>query len=261
MSVYPLDWDNVRTTCERLASRVAELLRTAPDPAAPVPGLEWTVAELAAHLVSLTRRYEPFVRNATTPNFESMPELNAQELDGFSARSLEELAGLLEDGTTSLLSLCSSGEAPAHFFEMESDCASTIALLVEELLVHGFDIARAVRRPWPITKEESLIALAAVLQVTPMFVNQETTRGRRVQYELRLRGGPTITVTFDDGTATVRHESAARPDCRISADPTAFLLTGLNRQSRLRSAITGKMMAYGRKPWLALRLTDFLAPA
>src|ERR687891_1491322 len=113
MSVVPLDWEAVRATCQRSSTRFAELLRSAPDPHAPVPGLDWTVAELAAHVVSLTARYEPFLKGQGDAFYATMPEMNAQELDAFSRLSLDELAAYLERGTSLLLSLCTSGEAPA----------------------------------------------------------------------------------------------------------------------------------------------------
>jgi uncharacterized protein (TIGR03083 family) len=158
VNVIPLDWEAVRDACQRNSTRFVELLRSAQDPDARVPGLDWTVAELAAHVVSLTARYEPFLKAQGDAFYASMSEMNAQELDTFSRLSLDELADHLERGTSSLLSLCPSGDAPARFFDLESDCASAIALYVEELLVHGLDLARTVGSPWVITRAEALIA-------------------------------------------------------------------------------------------------------
>ena len=261
VSVYPLDWEDVRATCERTSKRVADLIRSAPDPAARVAGLDWTVAELAAHLASLTERYDPFVRNTGRPDFETMPALNAQENAPFAGRSLEELARIIERGTASLLALCTSGDAPARFFDIESDCASAIALWVEELVVHGLDFARTAGKPWSISRSEALISLAGTLHVLPKFVDPVTTRGKRTVFEFRLRGGPTVAVAFDDGTATITEGRAAQADCRVSADPVAFLLVGLGRRSQWRAAATGKMLAFGRKPWLALQFAKFIVAA
>ncbi|MCA1696534.1 MAG: hypothetical protein LC749_18430 [Actinobacteria bacterium] len=44
--------------------------------------------------------------------------------------------------------------------------------------------------------------------------------------------------------------SSRRVDCHISADPVAFLLVVWNRQSQWTAIAKGKLMAWGRKPWL-----------
>jgi hypothetical protein len=59
-------------------------------------------------------------------------------------------------------------------------------------------------------------------------------------------------MVIDDGTAIFAHGPAPDADCRLSADPVAFLLAGSNRQSQWKTLLTGKMVAFGRKPWLAL---------
>ncbi len=222
--VIPLDWNNVCSVYRRASTRFAELLRSAPDGHTRIRGLDWTVAELAAHVVSLTGRYEPFVQGQGNAFYASMSEMNAQELEAYSLLSLDELAGQLEHGTPSLLSLCPSGEAPARFFDLESDCASAIALYVEELLLHGLDLARTLGRPWPISRNEALVAFSGLVVALPKFVDPISTRGFHVKYELRIRGGPTFSLSVDDGATIFTPGPARDADCRISADPIALLL-------------------------------------
>lgn len=258
MGAIDLEWDTVKPVCQEVAARTADLIRNAPTPNAHVPGLDWTVGEVAAHLVSLTHRYEPFVQDQSRPSFESMPALNAEELAPLAVRTLSELADDLERGTAALLALCRSGAAPARFFDMESDCASAIALHVEELLVHGVDIGRATGAAWTVSRREAVVAIAGTFHVLPKFVDTDATRGRRVAFEIRLRGGPTIGVIFDDGVATVSEGRVADADCRISGDPVAFLLVGTGRSSEWRALATGKILAFGRKPWLGLKFRDYV---
>lgn len=260
-NVIPLEWDAVRSACQRTSDRFVELVRSAPDPQAPVPGLDWTAAEVAAHVVSLTARYVPFLKGQGNAFYGSMPDMNARELDAFSALSLDELAEQIERGTSSLLSLCPSGDAPARFFDLESDCSSAIALYVEELLVHGLDLARAVGRPWSITHDDAVIAIGGLVVPLPKCVDPQTTRGVRAIYELRIRGGPTWSMAINDGAITFSPGPARNADCRISADPVAFLLTGCDRESQWTALLKGKMLAFGRKPWLALRFKSAFVKA
>ncbi|MBE1551091.1 uncharacterized protein (TIGR03083 family) [Mycobacterium sp. OAS707] len=257
----PLEWETVSSTCQRATDRFVELLRSAPDAQASVPGLDWTVAQVAAHVVSLTARYVPFVQGQGKAFYATMPEMNAHELDALSAFSLDELADRLEAGTASLLSLCPSGRAPARLFDLDSDCTSAIALYVEELLVHGLDIARAVGRTWSITHDEAVIAIGGLTVPLPKFVDPQSTRGMEATYELRLRGGPTCAMTVADGAVSFSPGPAPNADCRISADPVAFLLTGADREPEWKALLGGKMVAFGRKPWLALRFKKLFVKA
>ena len=65
-------------------------------------------------------------------------------------------------------------------------------------------------------------------------------------------------LAFDDGTLHVSTDYAESVDCHLSADPTAFLLVMYGRQGPLRPALTGKVVAWGRKPWLAFRIPSLL---
>ena len=47
---------------------------------------------------------------------------------------------------------------------------------------------------------------------------------------------------------------AADADCRISADPSAFLLVNYRRRAPWRYVSTGRIVAWGRRPWLGLGL-------
>lgn len=273
MSVVPIDWDGARASVGRATARVADLLRAAPDPEAPVPGLEWTVGELGCHLVSLTKRYEGFARAAGRAMPASMPELNAQELEElrakltaqepeeFRATPLAELARMLEEGTTTLLGLLPSGDTPIRFYDVDTDAVSIVAIWLDELVVHGLDLARALRRPWSIDRSDALMAIAGLLTILPRFVDQDSARGYRATYEIRPRGGTPVVMTFDDGRLTVTAGHERRVDCRINADPLAFLLVGLGRESRWRAIGQGKLIAYGRRPWLALRFNDLFVKA
>jgi hypothetical protein len=66
-----------------------------------------------------------------------------------------------------------------------------------------------------------------------------------------LRGGPGYRISVDDAVAAVT-EPGPKADCRISADPVAFLLVGYGRTGQWGQIGRGKIAAGGRKPWLGL---------
>ncbi len=73
-----------------------------------------------------------------------------------------------------------------------------------------------------------------------------------------MRGDGALTFRFGDGSLTVDAFDTSPVDCRISADPESFLLVAYGRIGLVKPAATGKMLAYGRKPWLALTFKNLL---
>ena len=47
-------------------------------------------------------------------------------------------------------------------------------------------------------------------------------------------------------------------DCHVSADPVALLLVAYGRRSQWVPILTGRLVAWGRKPWLGVRLVRYL---
>ncbi len=123
------------------------------------------------------------------------------------------------------------------------------AALLGELVIHGLDIARAVRMPWPVSRPDALHVIAGVMTMVPGYLDRRRAAGLRVSYELRLRGGPRYRIAIDDGEAEVSGPGPAA-DCWISADPAAFLLVGYGRSGQWSQIARGKLIAGGRKPWL-----------
>jgi hypothetical protein len=59
----------------------------------------------------------------------------------------------------------------------------------------------------------------------------------------------------------VSAEPPRRPDCTIMTEPVTFLLIALGRRGATEALARGKVLAWGRKPWLALRFPAlFTAP-
>jgi hypothetical protein len=132
--------------------------------------------------------------------------------------------------------------------------------LLNETLVHGYDIATAAKRPWPIAGSHAAMVLSEfivpVIQAMDprTMVNQQRSRGKRVVYELRLRGGDSFIFDFDDGELHIESSSRRRVDCHISADPLGMLMVGWGRKSQWPAIARGQLVAWGRKPWLGPRL-------
>jgi hypothetical protein len=130
------------------------------------------------------------------------------------------------------------------------------AILAGEAYIHGWDIARALRRPWRLDPEDMRTIFLGLLPVLPHYVDQRRAAGRTATFDVRLRGDPAARAIFasDRGRLTIQPPDGQRVDCRISADPAAHLLVTYGRSGLLGPALRGKITASGRKPWLGLRL-------
>ena len=69
-----------------------------------------------------------------------------------------------------------------------------------------------------------------------------------------MRGGDRFHFIFDDGALKIEEPSSRRVDCHISAEPVAFLKLVWNRQRQWTAIAQGKLLAWGRKPWLGPQL-------
>src|ERR1700761_6818022 len=100
--------DSTLTALRDAAGRSAELLRRVDDGSAPVPGLTWTAAETAAHLIgelrdytqALTRHTNGYMTHANRTQ-EAPSQMgavvNARQLVDISERDMSRLADLLEE--------------------------------------------------------------------------------------------------------------------------------------------------------------------
>lgn len=258
MSVVPVDWNVARTAVERAATDIADLVRAAPEPDAIVPGLTWSVRELSSHIADEARRYAEFAQGITSSFPEDMSAFNEKRIRDLETNDQTKLADIIERETQAFLDSFADSAAPTKVFDVPADAGSAAGILLGEYRIHAIDLAKALGRRASLAHGDALLITYGVLVLIPLYVDAEATRGLHATYELKLRGGETISMTFDEAKLTIEHGRAQRPDCRISADPVAFLLVGYGRQSQWRAILSGKLFASGRKPWLGLRFTSLL---
>ncbi|HEY2281137.1 MAG TPA: maleylpyruvate isomerase family mycothiol-dependent enzyme [Streptosporangiaceae bacterium] len=244
------------------AERTAQLMREVTNPAAPVPGLSWTAAELAAHVVADLRTYTGVVAGqgpVAAPGTASAAELgtaeNQRQLAEYPERSLDRLAAEL---TRAMPAFITAAEATPPGAQVGSPIGVAMtppqvaAIVLGEQLIHGLDLARAVGRPWPIGRADARLVIPGVVELLPAYLDRDQARGLQARYELRFGGDLRYQLAIDDGTATVT-PGTGRADCVITADPVTFLLVGYGRISQWGPMLRGQLRAGGRKPWLGFK--------
>jgi hypothetical protein len=90
---------------------------------------------------------------------------------------------------------------------------------------------------------------------SPWFVDARRAAHDAV-FEVNVRKGPTFSFHFASGSLTVEAGRATRPDCRIRGDAVALGLVLYKRRSQWTQIARGRLIAGGRRPWLALSFVD-----
>lgn len=132
---------------------------------------------------------------------------------------------------------------------------------VTEQLLHGYDMAVAGRRPWPIRPHHAALTLFGYGPCFGLCVNPVTAAGHNAAYGVELRTAERFTVRFVDGEYRLEPSDSGPVDCTLTADPVSFLLVGSGRLSQWAAIALGGLEVGGNRPDLALGFTDlFLFP-
>ncbi len=245
------------------AGRTADLIRSIPDTSIRIPRSYWTVGEAAAHLVVVTGWFSEWAGGgrSLTQNLDELAAVNAQAITELPERDGARLADRLLANVERFLDTSAGLPADYKIAWHEGYPLSLGALVwvgVGEMVVHGYDIARAIHKPWPIDRQLAGQIMNGGGEGWSLFVDRKNVRGVTASYEISMRGGPKMVFRFVDGRLTVEPPSSKPVDCRISADPVAFLLVGYGRVSQWPQIAQGKIVAWGRKPWLSIKFRSLL---
>ncbi|MGH3752915.1 MAG: maleylpyruvate isomerase N-terminal domain-containing protein [Pseudonocardiaceae bacterium] len=261
------------------------LLRSIHDPGPHAVG-QWNLGEVAMHLSQAWIAVPGLARRDLSRVHEVVPSLAGVAGDSLirdmwdladtttlAAKSDPErdpavLADRIEARAEEYLSECGGADpdAPRPWLVHGATVRqSTLTYhLLSETVLHGYDIAHAAGRPWRIEPAHAAMVLARFnVPITHalgprVFVNGEQAAGLQATYDVRIRGGDRFHFIFDDGELRIAEPSSRRVACHISADPVAFLMVFWRRQSQWTAIGKGKLLAWGRKPWLGPRLRTLM---
>lgn len=224
----------------------------------PVPGLEWDVVELTAHLASLAGVYES--QNEIGEDFVRPEDFNQFSADMRAHINTTELAPvkeLLRSEMTSFMNGIDDPTKPRWVYGCQTTDGNVAAAFMTELIVHGMDLA-GVAGPRPeLTRRQALAAIPGLMVLSPVFVDHDKAARAAGTYHIRFRGGVDWTQHIhESGALEVKLGRHGQADATLLADPATFLLVALGRQNQWIPALTGKMIVYGRRPWKLLATAD-----
>jgi uncharacterized protein (TIGR03083 family) len=245
------------------SERVALLLAKVADPHAPAVGV-WDVAETMTHLSHSSRAFLSAARGTADPpeDLRTSDSGNVAAVAADPERDLGVLAARIRAGERELAAYARAvGGDPlvTAFLGVDIRLSALLALELAELLVHGWDVAQGSHQPWPIPPEDAIVALAGVVSMLPHMVQVERARDLTMTCDLRIRGGFEARAVLADGQAKVVATDASRPDCRLTAEPVTLLLLSYGRIGQVGPLVRGRLLPWGRRPWLVTRLMSTLA--
>lgn len=280
MTVVP-DLPAVREAFAVESSRVAQRVRAADRLDTPVPGLAWTVGQLTAHLCTVYQSFAATMRGEfaatalddviapgrTLP--ESVAAANAFAVSLIEYKGPAEAADALVAAAAELIEALGkkpdplvSCPAPWYGSGRTRTVGTLASLAVSETLVHGYDLARAVRRrALPNVDAAALVAPTVMSEMLPLLLDAERADGFRASFEIRVRGGAAFVLHISDGQVRTAPVDGQEVDCVVSMNACSALMIGYARQSVGHAVLTGRTLAFGRKPWLGLQMRGlFLTP-
>lgn len=261
-----VDKQRAAAALEQVTPSVAAVMRDIKSPDAIAVG-QWTAKHVAAHLAALVPNYHSLVKGEGSPvaTTGDRSRWNEDSLAALLGESMDDLAKTFEVGMSDLAvrvrEIDGDPEIP-WIAGIPVPVSGLTAVAVTEALVHGLDLARAAGRTWRIDADHARIALMGIVPTLPHFVRPEAARGLTACFEISLRADDArALLVFDDGRLSIEEVGTRRVDCHISADPVKYLLVGYGRVGQWGPVFTGKMVAWGRKPWLGMKLaTLFESP-
>ncbi|MFC5183275.1 maleylpyruvate isomerase N-terminal domain-containing protein [Actinomadura harenae] len=264
-------WNEIRASLHETGERFSELVSAAPDPFAMATDA-WTIADSVAHVAAIAWMDAILVDPDAAPpppvpdlferlprmNVDAVHELNVVVLDAFAERGLAALVDRLRE-CLAFMHDHTEDRDPSDTVSWIGGAQVTLSGLfghmINELLLHGHDIAAALGRPWEIPSRDAsyffgeFIVGMANNGVGGLLDGGGRPRARPISVEFRSAYTEPVTLRLANGEVTA-HPPSAAPDVRLTFDPAAFNLMLFGRMSKPRAALTRKIVVGGRRPWL-----------
>ncbi|MFD9737207.1 maleylpyruvate isomerase N-terminal domain-containing protein [Umezawaea sp. NPDC059074] len=263
-------WHDLRSSLAAATDRFTGLL-LAPGERDRRVG-RWRSGEIAAHVAVVAHLNAGFLRAPSAPtghplidrlvrtsSLGDIGHLNDVALREHPERSPSVLAERLRDGVGLLLDRSADLDplAPARWLGGATlPAASLVAHMLNEVLLHGHDLARARSLPWRLPSREAGLAfdlfLVSLLGGTDRgcLFGPGAGQGRVIRIEFRSpHTTPVVLVT--GGGRIGADPPGGRVDARVRFEPGALMLAAFRRVSLSRAVATGRIVATGRRPWAA----------
>jgi putative sterol carrier protein len=241
---------------ERSAPLLVDALRMAPGRVRPTK-MRWTNAEIAVHMYASVTEAGKAVRGEPSlyDGVELTAELDERMVAETPERDTAVLADLIEEGTAAFVASARAHEGHEGIGLPRASVSTIVGLLALDHHLHGGQFSVTAGHGWQGRVADMHSPLRAVV---PYAFDPKAAQNFHGSFSLRLRGVEPIRYRVAHGRLEL--DSDRRVDCTMTADPQTFLLVGIGVMSQLRAALSGKLRAGSRKPWLAFAFSRLFPP-
>jgi uncharacterized protein (TIGR03083 family) len=220
------------------------------------------VRDAAAHLAGSNHRVTALAGGAAS----TVPTVDKQYLDARARQLIAEnpetdgkkLADQIREGLERVMAVTATaaGDQPiAYHGGLQLNLAELLSLYLGEYLLHGYDVAVAVGRPWPIDPGYAALGVAGYRACYSGIFNPAVAAGLEATYRLDTAGTSPFFVRISN--ATYQEPSAPRTvDCVISADPVTALLVMSGRLSQWAAIALGRLTFSGDRREIGPRFSE-----
>lgn len=238
---------------------VAAAIRNINDPRATAVG-RWTTADVAAHLVDAAEDNLITAQGKGTvySSPDDVARTNDKRLAVRTERDPKALAVQYEEAMARYMDYVAGvdGDPVIPWGNFEIPLSTLLAADLGECVIHGWDITNAEDKPWKIDPYRAGLMGKGLAPMMVNYVDEEAAAGFTGTFDVRLRGQWALHFVFTNGELAIEEPSDRRVDVHISADPVAFTLVAYGRIPQWGPILKGQMVAWGRKPWLAMKFAS-----
>ena len=257
-------WAWLQDELRAKAEAIAVSLRSGVLASDPVPGLDWNVGRLGAHMVAIPqfhlRAQDVFVGLPDVSNPAAVNQFSEQTAADVGTSDPDELASILPTAIEQLIArLGDDGSTTAKWYEHDMTVLELGGVVLSELLLHHHDLARATaqeRGVAKITNEQAQAAFRGLFAASPHVVNPHVARECQGVIHIFLTGsggGEHWTTTISGETAITTPGNPPVADFHTMANPVELLLVTQGRGHEVKALLTGQIVGIGRKPKLGLK--------
>ena len=265
-----VDHTAARDALGSVVPRLTGLIRSIRAPQQAALG-EWNTAQVARHLAHAWERLPALARGDLPSPLSGIEQLGDFTVamvrdDPDDVYDVERTASRIEAAAAEYLPLATGGAEPRPWLlqGVTLPASAFTCHLLNESLVHGFDISRAEGRQWTIPPAHAGMCIAGFLVPALSAVDPHTPvdpvhgAGVRACFDIRVRGVTRFFIVLDDGTMAIEPPSSRRVDWHLSAEASTLFLLLWSRISPLPATLRGRLLGWGRRPDLGLRLPRML---
>ncbi|MEA2684045.1 MAG: hypothetical protein QOK05_2373 [Chloroflexota bacterium] len=252
------------TAIREVVAHVTAQMETAPSLAPRVRGEDWSVADAAAHLAIAQQVFAEVASGGDHPFQGTAPtnygEVNARLIEESGDRDRPQLVRDIRAHTDAFLATTAAAE-PGGDYDTPVGSMPLDALLsynLSHLLQHAHSISAALELKSPIHDAHPRLAVPFLRVATPFAYRMSTRPRIEARLDMRVRGQFRFVISLSKTEARVEAPGERGADCHVVTGPVPFMLIMLGQTDPLRVLLRGQTFAWGRRPWLALQLKDYL---